>query len=62
MKQLLTYQQECERDEQYLAALRAIPRPSGASDLERFALDYRRVWCVWKPHFVEIFLIGDKAI
>lgn len=64
--EILTFAEETSRDEQYLAALRAIPRPNGVNDLERFALDYRRVWCVRYPHFVEIFqsviLIGDKAI
>jgi len=62
----LTFQQEQERDAQYMEALRNIPRPNGVNDLERFALDYRRVWAQRYPHFVAIFqsviLIGDKAV
>ncbi len=64
--EVLTFEQECSRDEQYMNALREIPRPTGVDDLERFALDYRRVWCKRYLHFVEIFqsviLIKDKAI
>lgn len=64
--EVITFSEETERDEQYREALRNIPRPNGANDLERFALDYRRVWCVRFPHFVEIFqsviLIGNNAI
>jgi hypothetical protein len=61
----LTFEQEQSRDEQYMNALRVVPRPNGVNDLERFALDYRRVFCQRYPHMVEIFasvglnVVGD---
>lgn len=54
-EKLLTHSQRDVLDAQYMEALRNVPRPKGVDDLERFALDYRRVWCQRYPHFVPIF-------
>ena len=39
----MTHEEERRLDAEYLAGVRALARPAGAHDLERFSADYRRV-------------------